>query len=150
MACCSSSDKYGRICGGLWCVLQRRDLSGALTADRLHRNATPRECESEPRTVAAAARNQLYCEYPVCPERCHAREGPQNAAERSWWCSLCDTTPAPHTVHCHGLPSRIRKPSTCHLADVLCLYVGAALPPLTKSDRRCCGIMSVCWSHMPL
>ena len=44
------------------------------------------------------------------PEKAH-----RNAAERSWWCSLCDTTPAPHTVHCHGLPSRIRKPSTCHL-----------------------------------
>ncbi len=35
IACCSSSDKYGSICSGLWCLLQSRDLSGALTADRL-------------------------------------------------------------------------------------------------------------------
>ena len=116
MACCSSSDKYRRICGGLWCLLQRCDLmSGGLTADRLYRNATPREHKSDPRMVAAAARKQIYSEFPVCPERCQAREGPQNAAERSWWCSLCDTTPAPQTVHCHGLPSRICQPSTCHL-----------------------------------
>ena len=86
MACCSSSDKYGRIRGGLWCVLQRRDLSGALTtADRLHRNATPRERESDPRTNGGGRlqRAALQCvrEFSICPERCHAREGPQNAAE---------------------------------------------------------------------
>ncbi len=53
---------------------------------------------------------------PFCPERCHAREGPHNAAERCWWCKLCGTTPVPasHSVciRCHGLPRRISRP--CH------------------------------------
>ena len=122
-------------------MLQRRDLSGALTADRLHSNATPRERESDPRTVAAAARKQLYSKFPVCPARCHAREGPQNAAERSWWCRLCDTTPAPHTVHCHGLPSRIRKPWTCHLAKFEHSLLPTALLPLPSPEAggRECG-----------
>ena len=89
MACCSSSGKYGRIFGGLWCVLQRRDLSSALTADRLHRNATPRERESDPRTVAAAARKQLHITVNLpsalsgaTPEKAHRMQqsGPGSAA----------------------------------------------------------------------
>jgi hypothetical protein len=132
--CCSSSDKYGSICSGLWCLLQCRDLSGALTADRLQGNATPRERESDPGTVAAAARKQLYSDFYVFPERCHAQEGPQNVAERSWWCSLCDTTPAPHTLHCHGLPSRICRPSTCHLVESEHSLVPTALLPLPSPE----------------
>ena len=124
-------------------MLQRRDLSGALIADRLHRTATPRERGSDPRTVAAAARKQLYSKFPVCPERCHARENPQNATERSWWCRLRDTTPAPHTVHCYGLPSRIRKPSTCHLAKFEHSPLPTALLPLPSPEaggRRAEGV----------
>ncbi len=54
--------------------LQCRDLSGALTADRLHRIATPRECGSAQGTVAPSARKRLHSDLYVCPERCRARE----------------------------------------------------------------------------
>ena len=79
---------------------------------------------------------------PVCPERCHAREVPQNAAERSWWCSLCDTTPCPaltHAVHCHGLPSCIYNPSTCHLVKLHSPPPTALLPSPEGGGRRAEG-----------
>ncbi len=45
------------------------------------------------------------------PEKAHRMQqsGPGGAA------FVTPTTPAPHTLHCHGLLSRICRPSTCHL-----------------------------------
>ena len=66
--------------------MQRRDLSGALTADRLHRIATPRERKSNPRTVAAAA-SSFTVNFPstlsgATPEKTHRMQqsGPDGAA----------------------------------------------------------------------
>ena len=78
-----------------------------------------RQRKREEQLVAAAARTQLYSDLFVCPERCHAPDSPQNAAERSWGCTLCGTTPAPHTVHCNCPPSRICRHLPCHLVKVL-------------------------------
>ena len=73
--------------------------------------------ESDPRTVAAAASKQNNIKFPVCPKRCHSREGLKNAADRAVLrggaAFVTPTTFAPHTMHCHGLPmhpSRICKP----------------------------------------
>ena len=138
MAWCSSSDKYGRICGGLWCVLQRRDLSGALTADRLHRNATPRERESDPRTVAAAARKQLYSKFPVCPTPEKARRMQQSrpggppSGQKHFFRNI-----KLNTKSCLG-PTSHRPRGISRTASRACINLIHPLPPAHRHQRKDC------------
>ena len=100
----------------LWRVLQRRDLSGALTADRLHaqhRNATPRERESDPAQHAQwrpPPESSFTVNFPsalsdAAPE--NRRPTECSRAERSWWFSLSDMY---HSCPSHSALPRPAQP----------------------------------------
>ena len=99
----------------------------SLSGDRLHRNATPRELESDRGTVAA--RKQIYSDFYVClsgaaPENAHRMQqqsGPGGAA------FVCDTS---HS--CSALP----RPAQPHL-QVLDLSSGRIWAYVVRSLPYC-------------